>query len=60
MKILLLFVILHNGDARYTIEEFPTMKECVEFKAAIIDILKNDAPEAKIIRAECFEVGTGV
>ena len=57
MKILLLFVILHQGDVRYKMEEFTTMKECQEFKDAIIEIVHNDAPGAKVIRAECFEVG---
>ena len=56
MKYLLLLVILHGGEVRYKIEEFPSMKECREFRDMVPDILPA---QARIVRNECFEVGTG-
>ena len=57
MKIRYLIVLLNGGDVRYRIEEFMSMRECHEFQAAITEIIRNDAPDAKIVRSECFEVG---
>ena len=56
MKYLLLLVILHGSEVRYKIEEFPSMKECQEFRDMVPDIIPQ---QAKIVRLECFEVGTG-
>lgn len=58
MKILLLFIVLYNGEVKYRVDEFPDLVACKLFKEAVLTDIKTYPPDTvRIIRSECFEVG---